>query len=81
MPNATHGDAPTFFGLVGHPIRWGLLTELARGDHHVHELTALVGQPQALVSYHLSRLRTGGLVTSRRSSLRLHGQRSALPDR
>jgi protein-tyrosine-phosphatase/DNA-binding transcriptional ArsR family regulator len=60
--------APSFIGLAGHPLRWGLLTELARSDRHVNELTQLLDQPQALVSYHLGRLRNGGLVSSRRSS-------------
>lgn len=32
------------------------------------ELVAAVGQPQNLVSYHLRKLRSGGLVSSRRSS-------------
>ena len=61
-------DAPSFVGLAGHPVRWGLLSELARSDRHVNELTHLLGQPQALVSYHLGRLRDGGLVSSRRSA-------------
>lgn len=60
--------APSFIGLAGHPVRWGLLTELARSDRHVDELTRLIGRPQALVSYHLGRLRDGGLVSSRRSA-------------
>jgi protein-tyrosine-phosphatase len=34
----------------------------------VHELTALVGEPQNLVSYHLGKLRDGRLVSARRSS-------------
>lgn len=34
----------------------------------VHELTGLVGEPQNLVSYHLGKLRTAGLVSARRSS-------------
>jgi len=34
----------------------------------VGELVAAVGQPQNLVSYHLRKLRSGGLVSSRRSS-------------
>ena len=34
----------------------------------VHELTALVGEPQNLVSYHLGKLRDAGLVSVRRSS-------------
>ena len=59
---------PGFLGLAGHPVRWRLLTELARSDRPVRELTALVGEPQNLVSYHLGRLRAGGLVRTRRSS-------------
>jgi ArsR family transcriptional regulator, arsenate/arsenite/antimonite-responsive transcriptional repressor / arsenate reductase (thioredoxin) len=45
-----------------------LLSELARSDRQVRELTALVGQRQSLTSYHLGQLRAGGLVTMRRSS-------------
>lgn len=59
---------PGFLKLAGHPVRWGLLSELARSDRQVRELTALLGQPQNLVSYHLGRLRAGGLVVMRRSS-------------
>jgi protein-tyrosine-phosphatase/DNA-binding transcriptional ArsR family regulator len=59
---------PGFVRLSGHPVRWQLLSELARSDRQVRELTALVGQRQSLTSYHLGRLREGGLVTSRRSS-------------
>jgi len=53
---------------VGHPLRWRLLVELGRSDRRVDELVDRIGQPQALVSYHLGRLRSGGLVSSRRSS-------------
>src|SRR5256885_9881665 len=60
--------APAFLPLAGHPLRWGLLTELARSDRSVRELTAAVGEQQNLVSYHLGKLRTGGLVSVRRSS-------------
>jgi protein-tyrosine-phosphatase len=49
-------------------VRWELLAELARSDRQVRELTALTGLQQNLVSYHLGRLRAGGLVTTRRSS-------------
>ena len=59
---------PTFVALAGNPLRWRMLLELARSDRLVGELTDLVGQPQALVSYHLGLLRTGGLVSSHRSS-------------
>ena len=47
-------------GWPGDPLRWRLLSELARSDRRVGELTALVGQPQNLVSYHLGRLRAAG---------------------
>lgn len=59
---------PEFLRLAGHPVRWLLLSELARSDRQVRELKALLGQPQSLVSYHLARLRAGGLVAARRSS-------------
>ncbi|HTO09819.1 MAG TPA: helix-turn-helix domain-containing protein [Myxococcota bacterium] len=59
---------PDFLQLAGHPLRWRLLRELARSDRVVSELTGLVGEPQNLVSYHLGKLREGGLVSARRSS-------------
>jgi len=59
---------PDVLRLSGHPVRWQLLSELARSDRQVRELTALVGQRQSLTSYHLGQLRAGGLVTMRRSS-------------
>jgi protein-tyrosine-phosphatase/DNA-binding transcriptional ArsR family regulator len=57
-----------FLQLVGHPLRWRLLGELARSDRTVHELTGLVAQPQNLISYHLGKLRDARVVSSRRSS-------------
>jgi protein-tyrosine-phosphatase len=54
--------------LSAHPLRWRLLHELAGSDRRVRELADLVGEPQNLVSYHLGRLRDGGLVGRRRSS-------------
>src|SRR3954468_22567947 len=59
---------PEFLQLAGHPVRWRLLGELARSDRIVGELTALVGEPQNLVSYHLGKLREARLVSARRSS-------------
>jgi len=59
---------PRFLRLAAEPLRWRLLGELARSDRQVRELTARLGQPQSLVSYHLGRLRDGGLVAMRRSS-------------
>ncbi|SNY48743.1 arsenate reductase/protein-tyrosine-phosphatase family protein [Paractinoplanes atraurantiacus] len=59
---------PPFLIAAGHPVRWRLLSELAGSDRAVRELTALLGQPQNLVSYHLGKLRKAALVTARRSS-------------
>ena len=59
---------PAVLRLAGHPLRWRLLGELARSDHRVRELRALVGEPQSLVSYHLGQLRGAGLVRTIRSS-------------
>lgn len=62
-----HGPPPVL-GLAGHPLRWRLLSELARSDRRVGELCELAGRPQSLVSYHLRRLRDGGLVSMRHSA-------------
>lgn len=65
-----YGDTapPPFLRLAGHPLRWRLLSELARSDRRVGELCALADRRQSLVSYHLRRLRDGGLVSTRRST-------------
>lgn len=44
------------------------MSELALGDRRVRELVSVLDQPQNLVSYHLGRLRTAGLVGARRST-------------
>lgn len=59
---------PTFLSLAADPLRWRLLTELARSDLRVRELCALVDRPQNLVSYHLSKLSAAGIVGKRKSS-------------
>ncbi|HSS92839.1 MAG TPA: metalloregulator ArsR/SmtB family transcription factor [Candidatus Dormibacteraeota bacterium] len=59
------------FGLLqvlGHRLRWQVVSELSRSDLRVGELTAATGQPQNLVSYHLRLLRETGLVHERRGS-------------
>ena len=65
-----HANAvpPPFLRLAGHPLRWRLLSELARSDRRVGELCSLASRRQSLVSYHLRQLRDGGLVSTRRSA-------------
>jgi protein-tyrosine-phosphatase/DNA-binding transcriptional ArsR family regulator len=59
---------PPFLQLAAHPLRWQLLSELARSDLRVNELTSRTSERQNLVSYHLKQLRDGGLVSRRRST-------------
>jgi protein-tyrosine-phosphatase/DNA-binding transcriptional ArsR family regulator len=66
-PQTHTPSPPRFLRLAGHPLRWRLLSELARSDRRVGELCELAGRRQSLVSYHLRQLRDGGLVSARRS--------------
>src|SRR5437764_7517930 len=59
---------PDFVQLVANPVRWRLLRELTHSDRAVRELTERTGESQNLISYHLRRLRDGGLVHARRST-------------
>src|SRR5215469_10522805 len=59
---------PEVFKLAGHPVRWNLLTRLARSDERVQDLVDQLKLPQNLVSYHLRQLRDGHLVHEHRSS-------------
>lgn len=58
---------PDFLKLIGHNVRWQIVSALARSDRRVHELVEMLERPQNLVSYHLQRLRDGGLVSESRS--------------
>lgn len=68
MASSTELSPPPFARMAADPLRWRLLRELALSDRRVRELVTLVSQPQNLVSYHLGRLRTSGMVAARRSS-------------
>ena len=70
LATARHSESspPRFLRLAGHPLRWRLLSELARSDRRVGELCELADRRQSLVSYHLRQLRDGGLVSMRRSA-------------
>jgi ArsR family transcriptional regulator, arsenate/arsenite/antimonite-responsive transcriptional repressor / arsenate reductase (thioredoxin) len=68
MASSVPSAPPSFVRLAGHPVRWRLMGELALSDRRVRELVRLLDQPQNLVSYHLGRLRSAGLVGARRST-------------
>lgn len=59
---------PTFLSLAADPLRWRLLAELARSDRRVRELCALLDRPQSLVSYHLAKLVSAGVISKRKST-------------
>lgn len=59
---------PEILGVIADPLRWRLVSELARSDRRVGELVERVCKPQNLVSYHLGELRRVGIVRARRSS-------------
>jgi DNA-binding transcriptional ArsR family regulator len=50
------------------PVRLGIVLELASGAKHVHELVAILGVSQPLVSQHLRVLRSSRIVTARRQA-------------
>lgn len=68
MSSRCQASPPPFVQLAGHPVRWWLLSELARSDRRVRELVALIDHRQNLVSYHLGKLRAARLVTAQPSS-------------
>jgi ArsR family transcriptional regulator, arsenate/arsenite/antimonite-responsive transcriptional repressor / arsenate reductase (thioredoxin) len=61
-------EPPDFLKLLGHDLRWKLVSSLSHGDHRVQELVSLLNQPQNLVSYHLKQLRDAQLLAERRST-------------
>jgi protein-tyrosine-phosphatase/DNA-binding transcriptional ArsR family regulator len=67
-PSTHRLHPPVFLALAGHPVRWRLLQALAASDLRVGELCAELSLAQNLVSYHLARLRSAGVVRRRRSA-------------
>jgi ArsR family transcriptional regulator len=58
------------FKALAHPVRLQILDELGReGEACVCHLEHALGQRQACISQHLSRLREGGFVVDRRDGL------------
>jgi thioredoxin type arsenate reductase len=58
---------PPILKLLGHDLRWQLVNLLAKSDLRVQELVEGLAQPQNLVSYHLHKLLSGGVVREQRS--------------
>ncbi len=67
MPSSSVSP-PVVFKLLGHEIRWNIVTLLTQSDYCGQELVRLLRHPQNLLSYHLQLLHTEGVVAERRSS-------------
>lgn len=66
-PDADTADAATLFGLLGHPIRLGVVRALLDVDElTVRELNARLPGSDNSLSQHLSKLRLSKLVSARR---------------
>ncbi|MBC9714571.1 helix-turn-helix transcriptional regulator [Streptomyces sp. TRM66268-LWL] len=57
---------------VADPTRFTILWDLTQGERPVGQLAELTGAHVAAVSQHLARLRTAGLVSSRREGTRIY---------
>lgn len=58
---------PELIKLLAHDLRWTITRALTLSDYRVQELAELTGEPLNLVSYHLRRLRSAGVISARRS--------------
>ncbi|MEL7316410.1 MAG: metalloregulator ArsR/SmtB family transcription factor [Cyanobacteria bacterium J06559_3] len=55
-----------FFGVLGDPNRWRILSALAIAEHRVRDLAEAVGMTESAVSHQLRILRTMRLVSYRK---------------
>lgn len=61
-------EAAAFMSAAANPKRLSILQLLTEREHSVGELSILVGLSQSALSQHLSRLRRGRLVETRRDA-------------
>ncbi|RYD21850.1 MAG: transcriptional regulator [Spirochaetia bacterium] len=61
-------EAAAFMSAAANPERLSILQLLTQREHSVGELSILVGLSQSALSQHLSRLRRGRLVETRRDA-------------
>jgi ArsR family transcriptional regulator, virulence genes transcriptional regulator len=66
--HAKAGAAAGFLKHLANPRRLMILCELLQGERSVGELEAVVGLGQSALSQHLAKLRSAGLVRTRRQS-------------
>ena len=62
------GRASAMMKTLGHPGRLMILCNLAEGERSVGDLAGHLGMSQSALSQHLMRMRSEGLVATRRES-------------
>lgn len=65
-------DAAKLLRLLSHKARLMVLCSLKGGERTAGELVAFSGLSQSALSQHLARLRTGGIVETRRDSQQIY---------
>jgi DNA-binding transcriptional ArsR family regulator len=69
LPADQHLEAASeLLKALASPVRLGIVRELASGSRRVHELVAVLGVSQPLVSQHLRVLRNSRIVAARRQA-------------
>jgi DNA-binding transcriptional ArsR family regulator len=66
------GRASAMMKTLGHPGRLMILCNLAEGERAVGDLAEVIGMSQSALSQHLMRMRSEGLVATRRESQTVH---------
>lgn len=69
---ASAENAAAFLKALANPNRLVILCQLTEGERSVGELEALLGVRQPSLSQQLARLRSEGLVTTRRDAKRIY---------
>jgi DNA-binding transcriptional ArsR family regulator len=64
--SAEYAAAGELLRALSAPLRIAIVTQLATGARCVHDLVAVLGAPQPLVSQHLRVLRSAGVVRGAR---------------
>ena len=71
MSNSLYEMQAEIFKSMGHPIRLQILKCLGEGELAVSQIVKAVGAEQSNVSRHLALLKQSGVLTNRKSGLRV----------
>lgn len=69
---ATLLSAARALKLLGHPVRLKIVTGLLRQPSCVKDIWECLGMPQAVISQHLAKLKSNGLIESKKVGVEHH---------